>query len=91
MILKTFVTAAAVGLVAGLAAPAPADARSGKERRPERHVARDCKPYNGPFGYYGNPWCEGGWKSAEDYPPGTGPYYDLFDLPQIQRLRRHRY
>jgi hypothetical protein len=28
--------------------------------------ARDCKPYNGPWGYYGNPWCEGGWKYTED-------------------------
>jgi hypothetical protein len=27
---------------------------------------RDCRPYNGPFGYYGNPWCEGGWKYTED-------------------------
>ncbi len=21
---------------------------------------QDCTPYNGPDGYYGNPWCEGG-------------------------------
>jgi len=27
---------------------------------------RDCRPFNGPFGYYGNPWCEGGWKYTED-------------------------
>ena len=20
--------------------------------------ARDCTPYNGPYGYYGNPWCD---------------------------------
>jgi hypothetical protein len=22
--------------------------------------ARNCTPYNGPFGYYGNPWCQTG-------------------------------
>lgn len=21
---------------------------------------RDCVPYNGPYGYYGNPWCDTG-------------------------------
>ena len=21
---------------------------------------RDCTPYNGPYGYYSNPWCDGG-------------------------------
>lgn len=22
---------------------------------------RDCTPYNGPYGYYDNPWCKGGY------------------------------
>jgi hypothetical protein len=39
---------------------------------------RDCRPYNGPYGYYGNPWCEGGWKYTEDrfdsYSYGTYSY-----------------
>ena len=51
-------------------------------------VRDDCRPYNGPSGYEGNPWCDGGWKYAEDYPPGTSPYHDVFDLPQVRRLTR---
>jgi len=27
-----------------------------KHRRPRRQ--RDCTPYNGPFGFYGNIWCQ---------------------------------
>lgn len=27
----------------------------------ERSQVRDCRPYNGMYGYYGNPWCDGGW------------------------------
>jgi len=23
---------------------------------------RDCTPYNGPYGYYSNPWCDGGFQ-----------------------------
>ncbi len=23
---------------------------------------RDCTPYAGPYGYYGNPWCDGGFQ-----------------------------
>lgn len=79
--------AAAVGAIALASLPLDADAGERRVKR-EREVARDCKPYNGPFGYYGNPWCDGGYKYAEDYPPGTGPYFDVLDLPQVQRLRR---
>lgn len=83
-----FILAAAVGAMALVAVPLDADAGSRKAKRYDRAEARDCTPYNGPFGYYGNPWCDGGYKYAEDYPPGTGPYFDVFDLPQVQRLRR---
>jgi hypothetical protein len=62
---------------------------AGKKSKSDRTVAaRDCTPYNGPHGYYGNPYCDGGFKYAEDYPPGTSPFFDVFDLPQVQRLRR---
>lgn len=92
MILKRLAAATAIGLIAGLAVPHNAEARSSKARRAHDEAAlRDCKPYNGPFGYYGNPWCENGWKYADDYAPGTSPYYDLFDLPQLRRLDRRRY
>lgn len=91
MILKALWTAAAIGLVAGLAAPDDAHARSSKTKRAyKEQPVRDCTPYNGPFGYYGNPWCDGGWKFAEDYAPGTGPDYDLLDLPQLKRLHHRR-
>ncbi|HEX2841552.1 hypothetical protein [Hyphomicrobium sp.] len=79
--------AAAIGALALVSLPLDADAGERRVKR-EREVARDCTPYNGPFGYYGNPWCDGGYKYAEDYPPGTGPYFDVMDLPQVQRLRR---
>lgn len=79
--------ASALATVALVSAPLDADAQNKKPRR-DREVARDCTPYNGPFGYYGNPWCDGGYKFAEDYPPGTGGYFDILEMPQVQRLRR---
>jgi hypothetical protein len=89
MMTKLLATAA-IGTMALLSAPLDADA-GGKRRAQtdhERVVERDCAPINGPYGYYGNPWCDGGYKYAEDYAPGTSPYFDAFDLPQVQRLRR---
>ncbi|HRN84553.1 MAG TPA: hypothetical protein PK857_07010 [Hyphomicrobium sp.] len=92
MILKAIATAATIGLMT-LTVSADAEARSGKSKRVHKEAAvrDDCKPYNGPFGYYGNPWCENGWKYADDYAPGTSPYLDLMDLPQLRRLERRRY
>jgi hypothetical protein len=29
-------------------------------RKYGRKPNRDCVPYNGPYGYYGNPWCDTG-------------------------------
>lgn len=83
-----FVLAAALTALAIVAVPVHADAGGKKAKRAPESVERDCKPFNGPSGYEGNPWCDGGWKYAEDYPPGTSPYFDVFDLPQVQRLRR---
>jgi len=89
MTMKTVTAAVAMALTAALAVPA-ADAGAPKAKRGERREAvRDsdyCKPYNGPYGYYGNPWCDGGYKYAEDYPPGTGPYIDLLDIEPLRRL-----
>lgn len=83
---------ATIGAIALVLAPAIAEAGSRKPPRDRAPVERDCRPYNGPSGYEGNPWCDGGWKYAEDYPPGTSPYFDVFtDLPQVQRLRRRFY
>jgi hypothetical protein len=85
-----FAAAVAIGTLAFVSAPLEADAGGKRraERADESTAYRDCTPINGPNAYYGNPWCDGGWKYAEDYPPGTGPFLDLLDLPQVQRLRR---
>jgi hypothetical protein len=85
---KLLLSIAALGFAAVAFAPADALAQDKRKQLRERQAVEDCKPYNGPHGYYGNPWCDGGFKYAEDYAPGTGPYFDLFDLPQVQRLRR---
>ncbi|MBN8911119.1 MAG: hypothetical protein J0H65_03500 [Rhizobiales bacterium] len=79
--------AVTLGTLALVAVSFDADA-AGKRARDRTTVERDCRPFNGPSGYEGNPWCDGGWKFAEDYPPGTSPYFDVLDLPQVQRLRR---
>ncbi len=92
MMLKTMAIAVIVGAAAGLTIPGDAEARGKKSKREyQEQAARDCTPFNGPSNYYGNPWCDDGWKFAEDYATGTGPYLDLMDLPQIQRLRRYSY
>jgi len=78
----------ALGTLALVAAPLDADAGRKKPVERDQFVDRDCTPVNGPMGYYGNPWCDGGYKFAEDWAPGTGGYFDVFDLPQVQRLRR---
>ncbi|MGE0022213.1 MAG: hypothetical protein AB7S70_01105 [Hyphomicrobium sp.] len=82
------IATAALGTLALFVAPLDADAGRKKPVERDRLVERDCTPVNGPFGYYGNPWCDGGYKYAEDWDPGTGGYLDVFDLPQVQRLRR---
>lgn len=92
MMLKPLAITIIVGVTAGFAAPRDAEARDKRAKyADEEYAVRDCTPFNGPSNYYGNPWCDDGWKFSEDYAPGTGPYYDLLDLPQIQRLRRRRY
>ncbi|WP_072395620.1 hypothetical protein [Hyphomicrobium sp. CS1GBMeth3] len=80
--------AAALALATLAAVPADVFAGGKHKYARERQATRDCTPYNGPFGYYGNPWCDGGYKFAEDYPPGASPHHDVFDLPQVRRLER---
>lgn len=83
------VTKCSVAALVALAVllPAASDAMAGKRVKRERDqvVERDCTPYNGPFGYYGNPWCDGGFKYAEDFPPGSGRYFDVLEQPRVQR------
>lgn len=47
---------AALAIGAGIATPASA----GWEGTRSTKYSDDCRPYNGPHGYYGNPYCEGG-------------------------------
>lgn len=52
--MRTFVTGAlfvGVALMAGVQT-----AEAGRSYRAYR--TSDCQPYNGPFGFYGNIWCE---------------------------------
>lgn len=54
-----------------------------------RHYSDYCKPYNGPYGYYGNPYCEGGFSrygAAGGYEIDLTPYFDR----RHWRERRHR-
>ena len=55
-----------IGCMLGLTALAPlaiVAARAVAVPTPQTNLvvasaeARDCTPYNGPFGYHGNPWC----------------------------------
>jgi hypothetical protein len=41
---------------------------AGTSRKPVRAAVgeRDCRPINGRFGYYGNPWCDTGSYRMED-------------------------
>lgn len=60
-----------------------------------RGYARDCTPYAGPFGYYGNPWCEGGFYrdgKAGGWDFDLTPYVDgRADRDSERRYRRSRH
>lgn len=79
MKIASIATAAAVLLSASAAYAAPASiaraatpslvskdllVKVGSDRR-QRGYTKDCRPYNGPYGYYGNPYCEGGFSKYE--------------------------
>jgi hypothetical protein len=58
-----------IGCILGLAALTPlavVGARAVAVPTPPTNLVvasadtRNCTPYNGPFGYYGNPWCQTG-------------------------------
>jgi hypothetical protein len=56
--MKTILYAALGGIV-GAAALATASDAGWKGTRSTQY-SDECRPYNGPHGYYGNPYCEGG-------------------------------
>lgn len=49
-----------------------------------KRYERDCTPINGPYGYYGNPFCEGGYTRD-----GEAGGYEI-DLTRYLRDRRYR-
>lgn len=51
---RLFASALAVGLALTMGAQS---ADAGRTYRQYRNGG-DCKPYNGPFGFYGNIWCD---------------------------------
>ena len=56
----------------------------GSKKYKRKYYSRDCKPYNGPYGYYGNPYCEGGFDRD-----GAAGGYEI-DLTRYLRDRRYR-
>ncbi len=54
----------ASALVVGLAVTMGTQSAEAARYRQYRSASGDCKPYNGPFGFYGNIWCN----------PGEGSY-----------------
>jgi hypothetical protein len=60
-LLPAFATSAVAGpstMGAAVTSESLAQEIGWKHRR--HSETRDCRPYNGPYGYYGNPYCEGG-------------------------------
>ncbi len=58
----------------------------------------NCKPYNGPYGFYGNPFCTGSF--TENYPPprniwtwedGRSYWGSADDNPPPRRVKRRAY
>jgi hypothetical protein len=56
----------------------------------ERRIYRDCHPYNGPVGYYGNPWCDGGYLYDHPGPLGLKWEYSWNDDVRHGRLKGPR-
>jgi hypothetical protein len=105
--MKAAITAAALGVAAALATTAPSSA-AGAMTVPSaqasdavvisagwrhRRSSDRCRPYNGPYGYYGNPYCEGGisrYGEAGGYEIDLTPYFDRHYWREGRRHRRWR-
>ena len=64
-------------------------AAGGRDRR--AYSSDYCKPYNGPYGYYGNPYCEGGFDrdgKAGGYEIDLTRYFDSRYCGYDRRDRR---
>jgi hypothetical protein len=104
MVLKTALTAAlflaasaaafAAPLTPAASTPAARETLATKTGGSDRRYAvRDCRPYNGPYGYYGNPYCEGGFSrygKAGGWEIDLTPWFDDRTYYRDRRYRRHR-
>lgn len=65
------------------------DVKIGWSGRRDAHYSESCKPYNGPYGYYGNPYCEGGFNRYGK----SGKYENtrFFDERYYDRRERRRW
>jgi hypothetical protein len=50
-----------------------------------RQPARDCTPYNGPFGFYGNIWCQP--PNDASYLRNLGASWPMNTPPNLRRPR----
>jgi hypothetical protein len=73
--MKPMLVVSAAAILIGAAAPANAEWRGTRNVKTSDY----CKPYNGPYGYYGNPYCEGGFDrdgAAGGYEIDLTRYFD---------------
>jgi hypothetical protein len=82
MFARTVLSAAAAAILAAAAQAAPFAAPGAQTRSAAIPVAkkqgprRDCTPYNGPYGFYGNVWCQ---------PPSESSYLRNLSSPWPQQ------
>jgi len=56
-----------------------------RERRPRR--PRDCTPYNGPYGFYGNIWCQP--PNDASYLRNLGASWPMRTPPNLDNAKPH--
>lgn len=52
-----------------------------------RQPPRDCTPYNGPFGFYGNIWCQP--PNDASYLRNLGASWPMNTPPNLKKARPH--
>ena len=65
--MQTLVIAAVAAAALSVTLAATAEAAQRRAKASSYAIAkRDCTPFNGRYGYYGNPWCDTGSYRMED-------------------------
>jgi len=52
----------------------------------QQSAGRDCTPYNGPFGFYGNIWCQP--PSEQSYMRNLGSRWNMETPPSLRKPKR---